>query len=135
MITMSAKFYFLLLIQISTYSVDNLQVSPVLQQIAEAFKNNEPDKIASFFNTQIELNFDDDKASYGKNQAEILLKEFMKKNPPKGFEYLHQGTAKEGRLYAISKYKTQQHSFNIYILLKQVSGVYKIDTLDFSSEN
>jgi hypothetical protein len=110
------------------------QTNPTLLQIAEAFKSGDAEKVAVFFNTQVELNFDDEKANYSKNQAEVLLKEFLTKNKPTSFEYVHQGTAKEGRLYAIAKYKTQKLSFNVYILLKQVSGSYKIDTLDFSND-
>ncbi len=119
---------------LAAYSV-SAQVNPVLQQISEALKSGDATKVGEFFNKQLELNFDDDKAIYSKNQAEIVLKDFLQKNPPVRFEILHQGAAKEGRLYAIGKYQSNKKTFTVYVLLKQVDTGFKIDTLDFAQDN
>jgi hypothetical protein len=90
--------------------------------------------IATYFSNLVELSLLGEKSSYSKSHAEVLLKEFFKKYPPVDFQYIHQGSSKEGLKYAIGKYSYNGGSFRVYLLIKQFSGNYLIDTLEFSKE-
>lgn len=90
--------------------------------------------LARNFNEMVEISFEGEKASYSKTQAEFVMKDFFRKYPPVKFEYIHEGSSKDGLKYAIGKYSYGQGSFRVYILIKLVKGNYLIDTLDFSEE-
>jgi hypothetical protein len=83
---------------------------------------------------ELELNFDGEKSSYSKSQAEFVLKDFFKKNPPLDFEYIHQGSSKQGFRYVIGKYTIESSSFRVYILFKKNENTYYVDTIDFTRE-
>lgn len=106
----------------------------VTKQVSTSLKAGSSRELARFFNKSVELIIDGEKSSYSKIQAELVLKDFLKKYPPSDFEFVHQGASKEGLHYAIGKYKSADHSFRVYMLLKRFEGEYLIDTLDFSKE-
>ena len=62
------------------------------------------------------------------------LKDFFKKNPPIDFEYIHQGSSKQGFRYVIGKYTIEGSSFRVYILFKKNEDTYYVDTIDFTRE-
>lgn len=99
-----------------------------------SLKTGSSKELVKYFNDIVELSFDGEKSNYSKTQAEFVLKDFFKKYPPVDFQYIHQGSSKEGLKYAIGKYSYQGGSFRVYILIKQFNGNYLIDTLDFSKE-
>lgn len=99
-----------------------------------ALKTGSSKELVKYFNDIVELSFDGEKSNYSKTQAEFVLKDFFKKYPPVDFQYIHQGSSKEGLKYAIGKYSYNGGSFRVYILIKQFNGNFLIDTLDFSKE-
>jgi hypothetical protein len=99
-----------------------------------ALKNGSSKELSKYFNDIVELSIAGEKSSYNKSHAEIVLKDFFKKYPPLDFQYIHQGSSKEGLKYAIGKYTYNGGSFRVYILIKQFNGNYFIDTLEFSKE-
>ena len=99
-----------------------------------ALKTGSSKELVRYFNDMVELSFDGEKSNYSKTQAEFVLKNFFKKHPPIDFQYIHQGSSKEGLKYAIGTYSYNGGSFRVYILIKQFNGSYLIDTLDFSKE-
>src|SRR5690606_42106188 len=99
-----------------------------------ALKTGSSRELVKEFSDNVELSFDGEKSNYSKSQAEFVLKDFFKKYPPVDFQYIHQGSSKEGLKYAIGKYSYNGGSFRVYILIKQFNGNFLIDTLDFSKE-
>jgi hypothetical protein len=99
-----------------------------------ALKTGSSKELSKYFNDIVELSIAGEKSSYNKSHAEIVLKDFFKKYPPLDFQYIHQGSSKEGLKYAIGKYNYNGGSFRVYILIKQFNGNYFIDTLEFSKE-
>jgi hypothetical protein len=99
-----------------------------------ALKTGSSKELSKYFNDIVELSIAGEKSSYNKSHAEIVLKDFFKKYPPLDFQYIHQGSSKEGLKYAIGKYIYSGGSFRVYILIKQFNKNYFIDTLEFSKE-
>ena len=90
--------------------------------------------LAKFFNTTVEVGLDGNKSNYSQTQAEFVMKDFFAKNAPSGFEYIHQGSSREGLKYVIGKLNSATGSYRVYILFRQAKGAYVIDTIDFTKE-
>ena len=99
-----------------------------------AIKSGSSKELSSYCNKVVELNFDGDKSTYSKTQAEFVLRDFFKKYPPTNYEYIHQGASREGLRYTIGKYSYDTGSFRVYMLIKEFNDDFLIDTLDFSKE-
>jgi uncharacterized protein YneF (UPF0154 family) len=106
----------------------------VINNVQTAMKTGSSKELSQYFGSIVELNFDGEKSSYSKSQAEFVLKDFFKKNPPIDFQYIHQGSSKQGFKYVIGKYTIENSSFRIWILFKKDNGVYYVDTIDFTRE-
>jgi hypothetical protein len=112
-----------------------------------AIRTGDSKELARHFNSLVELKIQDANMSkanakdYSKTQAEYILKEFFRDNPPQNFEYIHEGGSKEGNLrYAIGKYTCRDRnnkaiSFRVFMKLKQQNGNYVIDAIDFSKDD
>jgi len=106
----------------------------VIDNVQTAMKTGSSKELSQYFGSIVELNFDGEKSSYSKSQAEFVLKDFFKKNLPVDFQYIHQGSSKQGFKYAIGKYTTENSSFRIWILFKKDDNTYYVDTIDFTRE-
>ena len=106
----------------------------VINNVRLAMKTGSSKELSQYFGSIVELNFDGEKSSYSKSQAEFVLKDFFKKNPPVNFEYIHQGSSKQGFRYVIGNYTVQGSSFRVYILFKKDEDSYYVDTIDFTRE-
>jgi len=127
-------FILVLGLAISLITLTNAQSSDIIDNTGMALKTGSSRELSKNFNDIIELSIDGEKSSYSKQHAEILLKEFFKKHPPSGFEYVHQGVSKEGLKYAIGNYSFEGGVYRVYMLIKRFNGNYMIDTLEFSQE-
>ncbi|CAN5454982.1 hypothetical protein BH23BAC1_BH23BAC1_02150 [soil metagenome] len=108
--------------------------SDVITNVRTAMKTGSSKELSRHFNEMVELNINGNKSSYSKTQAEFVLKDFFKNNPPVDFQYVHQGASKEGIKYAIGKYTYNDGSFRVLVLVKQIKGNYLVDLIDFSKE-
>ncbi|GJM59584.1 MULTISPECIES: DUF4783 domain-containing protein [Persicobacter] len=106
----------------------------VLQKVRTALKTGNAKELSRHVHQNAELTFDGEKANYSRTQAEFVLKDFFKKNPPVDFQYVHQGTSREGLKYSIGKYETQTATYRVYMFVKPYDGNYYVDTIDFSKE-
>lgn len=124
----------ILTLSILLLTLESKAQNEVMVNTRESLSAANPRSLTRYFNDIVEISFEGEKASYSKTQAEFVLRDFFKKYPPVGFEFIHQGSSKEGLKYAIGKYSHNAGSFRVYILIKQFKGTYLIDTLDFSEE-
>ena len=109
--------------------------SDVMNNVRAAIKAGSSKELSKYFNETVELNFDGEKSSYSKTQAEFVLKDFFKKYPPIDFQYIHQGASRGNFLkYAIGKYTFENGSFRVLILFKNTDNRYFADSIDFTKE-
>ena len=106
----------------------------VLNGLQLTFKEGNAKEATRYLNDIVELSIDGEKGSYSKTQAEFILKDFFKNNPPTDFKKIHQGSSKEGLTYMIGKYIYPSGNYRVYIVVKVFKGNYLIDTIDFSKE-
>ena len=138
--------YLLLLFCLLCLPLKLLAQEEVIANAKNALQSGSTKDLTRHLHTTIELKFEDDENdmslsdSYSKTQAEYVLRDFFKKNPPQNFEYVHQGSSKEGMKYTIGKYTYVSQTgkvgyFRVFMKIKRYEGKYQIDELDFSKEN
>ncbi len=104
------------------------------ETISAAFKTGNSKELVKHFNSNVELVILENEDVYSKTQAEMILRDFFDKYPPKNFAILHQG-GKNGSKYAIGDLTTSKGNFRVYFLLKKTEDSYLIHQLRIEKEN
>ena len=109
----------------------------IAEKIKGSFKSGNAHSLADHFEKSLELVIDAERVDFRRvrdGQAELILKTFFKKYPPKDFRYGFQGTASKVR-YCTATYQTLSGSkFQVYILMRVTNNGYLINTLHFKKE-
>ncbi len=85
--------------------------------VLKGFSQGDAALIAVFFNGSVELTMNNKENIFSKTQAELILKDFFKKNTPQSFKIIHEGGKGESK-YAIGSLKTSQGNYRITMLFK-----------------
>lgn len=104
-----------------------------IRDIGTALNAGSSKELINFCNKTVEIKINGESSNYSKTQAEVILKEFFLKNPPKEFNYIHQGSS-EGLKYTIGRYTHEGGAFRVVMFIKKIGDKYLIDTLNFSKE-
>jgi hypothetical protein len=119
----------LLLLNIPVFALD------VYDEVAFAFRSGDSRQLATFFGTNIDLSILNKEDMYSKAQAELILKDFFSKNPPKTFNILHKGSSPEGTQYAIGNLVcTNGKAFRISFYIKNSGGKNILQELRIEAE-
>ena len=122
------SFLFISLLAVSAYSQENVEIP---SEISMALKSGDA---AQLSNDNVEMVILDKEGIYNKNQAEVILNDFFKKNPPRRFSLLHQGGKTKSK-YGIGNLETADETFRVYFLLKETNGKQIIHQLRIEKEN
>lgn len=117
-----------------TLGLLNAQQDEILANISTAMKAGSSKELIKYCNANMEIKMDGKTSNYSVAQAEVILKDFFLKNPPKGFQYIHQGASPEGLKYTIGTYSVDGGKFRVVMVIKKVKEEFKIDTINFSKE-
>jgi len=122
---------FIMIMAIAVYGQDP---GPVINKISDYIKNGDAKGLATYFNSTLDLEVEDTDGSFSKTQAEIILRDFFKKNKAISFSVNHKGSSNEGSHYMIGSYKTNTADFRVYILLKKNDQKLMIYQVQFEEE-
>jgi hypothetical protein len=106
----------------------------VIANAKQAIKTGSARELGKSFNSLVDLTIDEEKSSYSKEQAVVVLDKFFAKYPVASFEYIHQGASKQGAQYAIGKYSYEGGTFRVFMLVKKLDDHFIIDLIDFGKE-
>jgi len=126
--------YIILLIFLFIGKGKLLAQGEVINEVRAALKTGSSRELVKYFNNTIEISFDGEKSSYSKAQAEFVIKDFFKNYPPEDFQYIHQGSSKQGLTYVIGKYRSASTSFRVLIYVKKIENSYLVDLIDFGKD-
>lgn len=90
----------------------------MFDDIGRHIKAGNAGALAGFFNSTLELSIGEQDDAYSKSQAEMMLRDFFAKNPPKNFTISHKGSSGAGTRYANGLYESSTGNFKVYVLLK-----------------
>ncbi|MCX6291835.1 MAG: DUF4783 domain-containing protein [Bacteroidetes bacterium] len=122
-------FIFLLLVSGSLKALD------IYDEIANAIRSGDSRQIALYFNSSVDLTILNQEDVYSKAQAELIVKDFLTKNPPKSFVLVHKGSSKEGILYAIGNLVSASgKTFRTSFFVRMNSGKYLLQEIRFETE-
>ena len=106
----------------------------ITASVAAAINSGDSKKLASYFNSSIDLTVPGTEGTYSKSQAEMIVKDFFTKNPPVSFKINQQGSSNEGSQFAVGTLLTKSTTYKTYFLIKKVNNVPLIHQLQFEAE-
>jgi len=109
--------------------------SDIYEDVSSAIRTGDAKLVASYFGSSLDLTLINQEDVYSKTQAELLVKDFFAKNPPKTFAIVHKGSSHEGTLFAIGSLVTMNgKTFRTSFTLKMTQGKYIIQELRFEPQ-
>lgn len=121
----------LLLVTINCYSAR----ADIYDDLAVAIRAGDTRQIASHFDSKVDLALSNVEDVYSKAQAELLIKDFFSRNPPKSFNLVHKGSSKEGTLFAVGTLIcTNGKTFRVSFVMKTVGGINILQEFRFENQ-
>jgi hypothetical protein len=102
-----------------------------IDPIVSAIESGSSSELARFFDSSISMNVNGQQGEYSKNQAEIVLRDFFKKNPSLGFSLIFQNENPGSLSTYIGEYTSNQGRFKVFIKISQNGSGFRIYSLDF----
>lgn len=102
-----------------------------IDPIVSAIGSGSSSDLARFFDSSISMNVNGQQGEYSKNQAEIVLRDFFKKNPSQGFSLIFQNENPGSLSTYIGEYACSQGMFKVFIKVSENGSGYRIYSLDF----
>ena len=102
-----------------------------IDPIVSAIGSGSSSELARFFDSSISMNVNGQQGEYSKNQAEIVLRDFFKKNPSQGFSLIFQNENPGSLSTYVGEYASIQGRFKVFIKVSQNGSGYRIYSLDF----
>ena len=128
-------FSIIILINLINFQVKSIQAQDIVSdKVIEAITKGDASELSKLFNSTIDINIPENEGTYSKNQAEIIVKKFFKKNPVTKFTINHSGSSNDGSKYSIGTYISYDKTYRVYFLLKKTSEKYFIQQLQFELE-
>ncbi|HSV75495.1 MAG TPA: DUF4783 domain-containing protein [Bacteroidales bacterium] len=108
------------------------QTEPITNEITLGIRQGNSREIAKFFGPNVDLTLPGSEGAFSNSQAEVILRTFFTRNTPSAFTISHQGTSRDGSVYAIGTMQTRQGQvFRVYFLLKMVGEGFQLHQLQF----
>lgn len=114
------------------YSPDlGMNTDKSIEPIVSAIGSGSSSELARFFDSSISMNVNGQQGEYSKNQAEIILRDFFKKNQSLGFSLIFQNENPGSLSTYIGEYSSNHGMYKVFIKVSQNGSGYRIYGLDF----
>jgi hypothetical protein len=110
------------------------QSSEVIEHVKDAIKVGSAKELSKYLNATVDVTIEGKLENYSKAQAEFVLRDFFKANPPSEFNIIHQGSSKGGQPYAIGKYKSGSNTYQVWMKIKTAGKDQLIHEISFVKE-
>lgn len=117
---------------LTTYSLS--ATAQTIDEITETIHSGSSKALGKFLDDNVTLNVNNTLSDYSKNQAEQVLRDFFRKNPPKELKILHQDESADKTWYIIGQYLSKETNFKVLIKgIKQGERLI-ISNIEFTKE-
>ncbi len=130
---MKRRINYLILTLIGLFTICTSLQAQVPDEIIVGLRTGNASSLAKYFNQNVELVVLDNENVYSKAQAEQVLVDFFKKNPPQKFVIIHQG-GKDDSSYVIGNLQVPSNKFRVYFLIKTKNNMPYIHQLRIEKE-
>ncbi len=110
------------------------QSSNVVEQVKESIKAGSAKELAKHLNASVDVTIDGKPNYYSKVQAEFVLRDFFKANPPSEFNIILEGSSKGGQPYAIGQYTSGANTFRVWMKIKVVGNQSLVQEISFDKK-
>jgi hypothetical protein len=112
-----------------------LAYADICDDIGNALRSGDAKQVSAYFGSSVDLTLANQEDIYSKAQAELLVKDFFSKNPPKSFVIVHQGSSREGTQFAVGNLTTAAgKTYRTSFTLKNNQGKFIIQELRFETQ-
>ena len=125
--------YLIVIISIVAASILPSQ-NDIITNVRDAIKAGSSREIGKLLDQNIDMTLDGKMKSYSKAQAEFMLRDFFKDNPPSSFTIVHQGASKSGLPYAIGEYVSSGNTYTVWVRVKKIKEIFVVHEISFIKE-
>jgi len=105
-----------------------------IEDMVNAIKADRVLDMVKYFDNFVPLTLNNAQSVYSRNQAEVVLRDFLDKNTPRDFNVMENGAPDNTSKFMIGSFDSQNAKFNVYILMKLKDGNYYIQDLRINKE-
>lgn len=120
----------LFLVMVSSFAV----FADSFDDVVNALKASNVKDVSKYLNANVELTIADNEGMYSKQQAEVMIRNFISQHKPVNVTIQHRGSSAQGARYAIANYETAQGKFRVYIFMKDSGSGMLVHELRFEKE-
>lgn len=107
------------------------QAQEPLQEVVQYIRGGNVTGMAKYLDKTVDININNNQASYSASQAEIILKDFFGKNVVKEFSVAQGGNSGTSAQYAIGTLQTSTGLYQLYVVIKMNENKFLIRQLRF----
>ncbi len=112
-----------------------IEKKSITERIKQLIVAGNSKELSTHFDELIDLRIDDEKTSYSREQAVVILDKFFTKYPASDFKYVHRGQSQGGnKQYTIGEYTYSQGVFVVFILMEKLKSKNIITLIDFEEK-
>jgi len=99
--------------------------------ITNALRTGNAAEIAKHMDNSVDITINNNQSNYSRAQAEMVLRNFFSKNPPKNFEVERTGNGQTSGLFNIGSLTTSNGKYTVYLFLKEKNNDYYLQEIRF----
>ncbi|UZD21601.1 DUF4783 domain-containing protein [Algoriphagus halophytocola] len=102
-----------------------------IDSIITAIESSSSSDLASYFDSSISLNVNGQQGDYSKSQAEVVLRDFFRKNPSRGFQILFRSDSNPAMSSYIGEYQSDAGPYKVIIKVSTQHSESRVYSLEF----
>jgi hypothetical protein len=104
----------------------------IIEEVSTHLKEASIKELSQYFDVTVELTIQERENAYSKAQAEIILKNFFMKYPPKSFKVIHRGASEKGGKYLIGLLTAENGtSFRTSVIIIEKNEQFYVQQIRF----
>lgn len=111
---------------IAIHTIGLAQDAGLFNDIADSFIKNDAASINQHFAETLDLSIGSTDGTFGKQQASVVLKEFLSKNKIESFNIKHKGASNKRTQYSISEMKSKDKKWSVYVLINTYNKITQL---------
>lgn len=112
-----------------------VQAQDLFGPVKAAVRAGNAEELGNQLNQTVGVDLNGKQATYSKTQAEMVLRDFFRDNPPSDFNIVHTGASQDGALqFAIGKYTSGKNTFSVLIRVRTAGKVRLVHDISFVKE-
>lgn len=105
------------------------------QDVMNSMKANRVADIVKYIDNIVPITINNASNTYSRTQAEMVLKDFFAKNPPRDINIVNSGNANGNSKFAIGDLTTENGKYSVYILMREKrSNEYQLQEMRINKE-